>query len=149
MIVGIDHVHVLTTDMDKSLDFYTNLLGFKLERRVQFGPPERRRELAFAGLGNVFIEFLPPTDNGHPEFTGTTGRPLCLLVEGMEETVEALRARGVEIATEIRSAFSFGGRVAIIKDPCGLAIELKEWRAPDGPYQHAWVPERADVVRVA
>jgi glyoxylase I family protein len=149
LIVGVDHVHVLTTDLDKSLDFYVNLLGFKLERRVQFGPPERRRELAFAGFGNVFLEFLPPTDNGHPELTGTTGRPLCLAVEGMEETVETLRAKGVEIATEIRPAFSFWGKVAVIKDPSGLAIELKEWRAPDGPYLHNWSPEREDVVRMS
>ena len=147
MILSIDHVHVLATDMDKSLDFYCNLLGFRLDRRVQFGPPERRRELAFAGLGNVFIEFLPPTDNGHPDLTGTGARPLCLLVDDMEATIADLRAKGVEITTEIRPAFASHAWIAGIKDPSGLGIELRQFRAPDGPYQ-PWVPERADVVRV-
>ncbi len=41
MITGIDHVHVLTTDLDRSLDFWINALGFRLDRRVEFGPPER------------------------------------------------------------------------------------------------------------
>ena len=41
------------TDLDKSLDFWTSVLGFRLERRVEFGPPERRRQLAYAGLGDV------------------------------------------------------------------------------------------------
>ena len=148
MIIRVDHVHVLTTDLNRSLDFWINMLGFRLERRVMFGPPERRRELAYAGLGNVLVEFLPPTDNGHPELTGTTGRPLCLTVEGMEETIEELRKKGVEIATEIRPGFSFWGKVANIKDPCGIAIELREWRAPDAPYYPDWRPERADVVKI-
>jgi catechol 2,3-dioxygenase-like lactoylglutathione lyase family enzyme len=148
MITGIDHVHVLTTDLDKSLDFWISVLGFRMERRVEFGPPEQRRQLAYAGLGNVLVEFLPPTDNGHPELTGTTGRPLCLAVQGMEETVEALRARGVEVATEVRPGFSFWGKVAAIKDPCGIAIELREWRSPDAPYFPDWQPERSDVVKL-
>jgi catechol 2,3-dioxygenase-like lactoylglutathione lyase family enzyme len=33
MITGIDHVHVLTTDVDASLEFWINVLGFRLERR--------------------------------------------------------------------------------------------------------------------
>ena len=148
MILRLDHVHVLTTDLDASLDFWTNMLGFRLERRVEFGPPERRRQLAYAGLGDVLVEFLPPTENGHPELIGTTGRPLCLLVDGMEETVAALRAKGVEVATEIRSGSSFWGKVASIKDPCGIAIELREWRAPDCPFYPDWQPERADVVKL-
>ena len=148
MIVKVDHIHVLTTDLDTSLDFWVNVLGFRLERRVEFGPSERRRQLAFAGLGDILIEFLPPTDNGHPELAGTAGRPLCLTVEGMEETIESLRARGVEVVSEIRPGFSFAGKVASIKDPCGIAIELREWTAPDRPYFPDWVPERPDVVRL-
>jgi catechol 2,3-dioxygenase-like lactoylglutathione lyase family enzyme len=149
MIVRVDHVHVLTTDLDKSLEFWVGTLGFRMERRVEFGPPERRRQIAYAGLGDVLIEFLPPTDNGHLEMTGTTGRPLCLLVEGMEELIESLRAKGVEVGTQIRPGFSFWGKVASIKDPCGIDIELREWRAPDAPFYPDWQPERPDVVKLA
>ena len=73
MIVKVDHVHVLTTDLDKSLDFWVGTLGFRMERRVEFGPPDRRRQIAYAGLGDVLVEFLPPTDNGHPRADGHDG----------------------------------------------------------------------------
>ena len=42
MITGIDHVHVTTFDMDRSIDFYTNVLGFHFLRRVEFGPEDNR-----------------------------------------------------------------------------------------------------------
>jgi catechol 2,3-dioxygenase-like lactoylglutathione lyase family enzyme len=149
VITGIDHVHVLTTDLDRSLDFWINTLGFRLDRRVEFGPPERRRQLAYAGIGNVLVEFLPPTDNGHPELAGTAGKPLCLGVDGLEATIATLRQRGVEIVEEVRPGFAFWGKVANIKDPCGITIELREWRLPDAPYYPGWQPERADVVKLA
>ena len=60
MITGIDHVHVTTFDMGKSIEFYTNVLGFHFLRRVEFGPEDARRELAYVGLGDILLELLPP-----------------------------------------------------------------------------------------
>ena len=31
---SIDHVHVPSTDMDASVDFYTRILGFYLSRQI-------------------------------------------------------------------------------------------------------------------
>ena len=49
MIKRVDHAHIVVQDMDKSIDFYTRVLGFRLVRRVQFGPDDGRRELAYVG----------------------------------------------------------------------------------------------------
>jgi catechol 2,3-dioxygenase-like lactoylglutathione lyase family enzyme len=144
MITRIDHVHVTATDMDRSIAFYTQKLGFQFLRRVSFGPPENRRELAYVGLGDILLELLPGSE---PE--GMAARPLALTVVDMEGTLAGLRAKGVEVTQENRAGFSFGGRAASIKDPSGLTIELREWQAPDGPQYPSWQPERADVVRTA
>jgi hypothetical protein len=36
---------------------------------------------------------------------------------------------------------SVWGRQAVIQDPGGPSIALREWRAPDGPYVTGWYPE--------
>jgi catechol 2,3-dioxygenase-like lactoylglutathione lyase family enzyme len=143
MILGIDHVHVAAADMDKTIDFYTNKLGFRFLRRLSFGPPDARRELAYVGLGDLLLELLPPGP------MAASNRPFALTVNEIEKTVEELRSKGVEVKEEVRDSFSFNGLTAVIKDPSGLDIELRQWAAPDGPHYADWQPARPDVVRTA
>lgn len=143
MILGIDHVHVAASDMDASINFYTEKLGFRLLRRISFGPPDSRRELAYVGFGDLLLELVPPGP------MAASARPFALTVNEIENTVEELRSRGVEIKEEVRDSFSFKGLTAVIKDPAGLDIELRQWEAPDGPHYRDWHPTRNDVVRTA
>ena len=147
MITGIDHIHVYTKDMDQSIAFYTNVLGFRFLRRASFGTPENRRELAYVGLGDILLELLPLAA-GITEVPSGGNRPLCLTVADMDRTLVELQEKGVEI-TRSWEGFSFSGRAASIKDPSGLDIELREWLTPDSPHYPDWQPTRADVVRTA
>ena len=61
-IAGIDHVHAVANDLDASIAFYTQVLGFRFLRRVAFGPDDARRELAYVGLGDMLLELVPPVD---------------------------------------------------------------------------------------
>ena len=146
MITGVDHVHVTAVDMDKSIDFYTNLLGFHFLRRVEHGPADARRELAYVGLGDMLLELLPPAAG--VELAGTAARPFALTVTDVKATVADLAAKGVEVSMAPRTGFSFSGLTAAIKDPSGLTIELREWQGGDGPQFPDWQPEREDVVRI-
>jgi hypothetical protein len=65
----------------------------------------------------------------------------------MAATLEHLVSKGVEVITQSRDGFSFKGLTAVVKDPSGLAIELREWQ-DDGHTNPDWQPERADVVRI-
>ncbi len=147
MITGIDHVHVTAVDMDKSIAFYTEVLGFHFLRRVEHGPADARRELAYVGLGDTLIEFLPPAPG--VDVIGTATRPLALTVTDLEGTLADLVAKGVEVTMPLRAGFSYYGLAAAIKDPSGLTIELREWNNGDGPQFPDWQPEREDVVRTA
>jgi hypothetical protein len=64
----------------------------------------------------------------------------------MPATIADLKAKGVAVDVEPRPGFSFGGLTAVIRDPSGLAIELREW-AGDDAHNPDWQPKRADVVR--
>ena len=146
MITGIDHVHVTTFDMDRSIDFYTNVLGFHFLRRVEFGPEDNRRELAYVGLGDILLELLPPPP-GVDVVVGTAQRPLALTVTDVDAVIADLEAKGVEVTTQPRPGFSFYGVTAVVTDPSGLAIELREWRGGDGPHFMDWQPEVEGAVR--
>ena len=119
MITGIDHVHVTTFDMSKSIEFYTNVLGFHFLRRVEFGPEDARRELAYVGLGDILLELLPPPA-GVDKVVGTAQRPLALTVTDVDAVIADLEAKGVEVTTQPRPGFSFFGVTAVVTDPSGL-----------------------------
>jgi glyoxylase I family protein len=143
MFTQVDHVHVTTTDLDKSIDFYTQVLGFYLSRRIEMNG----RQSAYVGLGDVMLELSPPP-RGSSEIPPGAVKPFALTVTDMDAALAHLRAHGVEIVEE-RDAWTFSGRHAAIKDPCGIVIELRQWFAPDGPHNRDWRPARADITRLA
>ena len=147
MDLKIDHVHAVAIDLDKSIEFYGKL-GFSLLRRVAFGPDDNRRELAYVGNAESVIELVLPRDPADPVGTGTGLRPFAMTVVDADAVTAELAAKGVEIIMQARPAFSFAGRTAVIRDPSGIEIELREWAANDGPTYPAWTPEREDVRNV-
>jgi catechol 2,3-dioxygenase-like lactoylglutathione lyase family enzyme len=147
MDLKIDHVHAVAVDMDASIEFYAKL-GFGLLRRVEFGPDDERKQLAYVGRGASVIELVQPRDTTDPLGGGTGVRPFAMVVEDADATVAELEALGIEIAMHPRPSFSFTGRTTIIKDPSGLEIELREWGGGDGPTYPAWTPAREDVVDI-
>ena len=86
---GIDYVQVTTFDMDKSIDFSTNVLGFHFLRRVEFGPEDSRRESAYLGLGDILLELLPRPP-GVDKVVGTAQRPLALTVTNVDAVIADL-----------------------------------------------------------
>ena len=147
MDLKIDHVHAVAIDLDKSIEFYAKR-GFKLLRRVAFGAEDARRELVYVGNAGTVIELVLPRDLADPIGGGTGLRPFAMTMEDADAVTDELEALGVAIIMKARPAFSFAGRTAVILDPSGIEIELREWAATDGPTYPAWTPERDDVVNV-
>lgn len=81
--------------------------------------------------------------------SGMWPRPLALRVTEVQQTLEELRQKGVEVVSEPSEGFSFDGVTAVIRDPHGLLIELREWRAGDSPANDAWRATRPGAVRTA
>ena len=57
-IVGLAHIGVRVSDMDASIRFYTEVLGFELTHRQMLGTTE----LAFLNIGTCLIELIHPAN---------------------------------------------------------------------------------------
>jgi catechol 2,3-dioxygenase-like lactoylglutathione lyase family enzyme len=147
MITSFSHVYLPVPDIDQAVRFYTGNLGFRLLRRWRAGDGP---EAAYAELGGVLLEIIVSTASPAVRPEGARGEQrFGLVVDDLDAVLTELRAKGVEVATEPFEPRSFWGRQAVIKDPFGYLIALREWRAPDGPHFDGWQPSRADVVRTA
>jgi catechol 2,3-dioxygenase-like lactoylglutathione lyase family enzyme len=112
MIKQIKFVSVPVRDQQKSLEFFTEKLGFKVVTDQTFGP-QRWIELSIGGAPTKLVLFTPP---GHEERIGGVV-PLSFECDNVEKTAEELTAKGVEFAQEPKA--ESWGTSAIIKDPDG------------------------------
>jgi len=113
------HTMIRVSDLDQSLDFFLNKLGFVLVRRTDY--EQGRFTLAFVA---------PPGDEEHPlELTWnwdpeelSSGRNCGHVAYGVEDIYaycQQLMDKGVVINRPPRD-----GRMAFIKTPDGISIEL-------------------------
>ena len=128
MFKKIDHIEILPGDLERSLKFYTEILGFKVTWR--FAPENApASEIVFIELGGTQIEMFsskdPPAYPSAGEQRRVGMRRIGLLVENMDKAIEYLKAQGVEISGGPRATRE-DLKIAEIKDPDGLAIELIE-----------------------
>ena len=151
MIQCVDHVEVVTPDMDRSIEFYTKVLGFKLARRVAYpaaGSAAAPREIAYLTLGDVMLEFLGGGTDAVQRDPNQIGVKLVALrVDDMEKTLQEFRGHGVEPSAGPNPGATFDGMRAEIKDPHGNSIELREWRNDDRADNPGWQPSRMGMVR--
>jgi glyoxylase I family protein len=126
MFKRIDHIEIIPVDLEKTLNFYLDVLGFKLKSRtkVNMGP---MREIIFITLGDTMIELImveaPAPASTDPFQAGY--RIMAIEVEDMDKAVEYLKSKKVEISREPVTIGS--SKRGEIKDPNGFTIELRQW----------------------
>lgn len=111
----------LVTDVDKSISFYTQALGFKLEQ--QFGPA-----MAIVSKGDFTLwlagqmsSAAQPMPNGQKPVPGGWNR-FVLQVDDLQALVTKLKSQEVRFRNEIVTGP--GGQQILCEDPSGNAIEL-------------------------
>ena len=124
----IDHVVLRVTDIDRMLDFYCNVLGCSIERRVDdLGLIQLRAGRSLVDLVPVESK-LGRQGGAAPGKEGRNLDHLCFRVEEFDEAtlVEHLTRHGVE-AGPITSRYGAEGRgpSMYIEDPEGNTVELK------------------------
>lgn len=125
MFERIDHVEIIPSNLEKTIRFYTDLLGFKVKERTKTkGPLE---ETVYLALDGSVIELLAPRETA-PRSTvkwQVGYRMVALEVRDMDKAVQYLKSKGVEISWRPKSVGK--STRAEIKDPDGIPIELREW----------------------
>lgn len=120
------HTMIRVKDLDRSLAFYTGLLGMQLLRKKDY--PDGKFTLAFVGYGseeqNAVIELTHNWGREEPYEIGNGFGHLALGVPDIYKTCEQLAASGAKV-TRPPGPMKFGGSViAFIEDPDGYKIEL-------------------------
>ena len=124
----LDHTMIRVKDLDRSLDFYTRILGMKIHRKTEY--PEGRFTNTFVGyIGEdegTNIELTYNWDQQENYNKGNGWGHLAIKVLDVYETSEYLKQQGVEFTKE-PSPMKNGTRIlAFIKDLDGYVIELNE-----------------------
>jgi len=128
------HTMVRVSDVDRSLDFYCNKLGFREVRRME-NPQGRYTLIYLAAPGNEDEDAqLELTYNWDPEPYGE-GRNfghLAYEVDDIYATCDRLMKHGVIINRPPRD-----GHMAFIRSPDNISIELLQ-RGKPLPKQEPW-----------
>lgn len=122
------HTMIRVFDLDKSIDFYTRLLGMNLMRRKDY--PSGEFTLAFVGYGteedNAVIELTHNWGQKEPYQLGTAFGHLAINVPDIYATCDQLAKEGVKIPRAPGPMKHGGSVIAFIEDPDGYKIELIE-----------------------
>jgi lactoylglutathione lyase len=127
-ITSIGHVAIKVTDLDRSLDYYTNILEFPEMMRLH--KDDGSTWLVYLRITDEqFLEVFPGAENDRaPGWNANGMNHLCLTVDNIDPVVAKLKSRGVTMLAEIKTAVD-GNRQAWIEDPDGNRIELMEMAA--------------------
>ena len=114
-------------DLQKSIDFYTKLLGMKLLRQKDY--PSGKFTLAFLGYGheskNTVLELTHNWETSKYDQGNAFGH-IAIEVEDIYGVCERLRASGAQITREPGPMKHGTTVLAFLKDPDGYSIELLE-----------------------
>ncbi len=123
------HVALTVKNIDESIEWYEQKLGFKLIHRYT----KHNMEIAHIESGGVRIELFNYGNKTEPlpeyrkdlkndlHVMGT--KHLCMEVENLEKIIGDLKAKNVHFETETDTA-GFGGKYIFFKDCNGILIEL-------------------------
>ncbi|AQG97744.1 lactoylglutathione lyase [Burkholderia sp. KK1] len=121
------HTMLRVGDLQRSIDFYTRILGMKVLRQSE--NPEYKYTLAFVGYG-------PETENSVLELTynwgtdkydlGTAYGHIALEVDDAADACERIRQAGGKVTREAGPVKGGTTVIAFVEDPDGYKVELIE-----------------------
>ena len=121
------HTMIRVGDLDRSIAFYTEILGMRLLRRQDY--PEGRFTLAFVGYGdeaaNTVLELTHNWDTASYELGNAYGH-IALAVPDAAAACAEIKARGGKVVREAGPMKHGSTVIAFVEDPDGYKIELIE-----------------------
>jgi glyoxylase I family protein len=130
MFKRIDHIEIVTDQLDRTVKFYTDVLGFTVRARdrIERSGPGVPIDLVYLDLGGTVIELISYEGgviDPAPQTEHLGYRMIALEVDDMQKTVDYLSTKGIDIVwgPRVRETYSR----AEICDPNGYRIELRHW----------------------
>jgi len=121
------HTMLRVGDLDRSIDFYTNVLGMRLLRRKDY--PGGRFTLAFVGYQDesegAVLELTHNWDTPTYDL-GTGYGHIALQVENAAQACDRVREKGGKVTREAGPMKHGTTVIAFVEDPDGYKIEFIE-----------------------
>lgn len=124
------HTMLRVGDLDRSIDFYTSVLGMKVLRRKDY--PDGRFTLAFVGYGDeseeAVLELTHNWDTKAYEI-GTGYGHVALEVDDAYKACTEVKQRGGRVTREAGPMKHGTTVIAFVEDPDGYKIEFIQKKA--------------------
>ena len=118
LFMGLRHVALNVRDVRRSLDFYSTVLGMKLEWM-----PDEQNAYLTSGQDNLALHQLPlGSEPGSVQLLHHIGF-VVKHPEQVDEWADRLRSQGIPLAAEPKTHRD-GARSFYFRDPDGLLIQL-------------------------
>jgi methylmalonyl-CoA/ethylmalonyl-CoA epimerase len=130
-IKRINHIAIVVPKINEALTFWQDALGLDLSHVEDV--PAQETKVAFLPTGGSEVELVEPTNDtsGMARYMAKRGpgiHHICFEVEGIEEILAQLKAKGVQLINEEPTVGAGGKKVAFIhpRSTGGVLIELYE-----------------------
>jgi lactoylglutathione lyase len=124
------HASIRTSNMDRSINFYTRTLGLTLISRREI--PQNDAEIAFLrdpqakGCTLELTFYRKQKEFSQPDYEDRLFDHLAFEVKDMAKTIAAMRNEKITITDEPFKLSPTGSLIAFVEDPDGTLIELIE-----------------------
>ncbi len=116
----LNHVQIAVPNLEQSLAFYKNVLGFEVAFRLPT-PADGRPATAFVQISrDTFLEVAQAGANAAPGITH-----VGLQTDDLGATIAQIRRAGVAL-DDPRPTNGIGSRLATVYDPHGIRLEINE-----------------------
>lgn len=130
-ILHIDHIGVAVNSNAEGKTFWSDILGLPYEGEETVA--EQKVTTAFMPVGESEVELLESTEPGGPigkfiEKKGQGVHHIAFRVENIDQALEELKAKGVQLIDETARKGAGGARIAFLhpKATGGVLVELCE-----------------------
>ncbi len=124
------HTSIRTSNIDRSIEFYTKLLGLTLMNRQKI--PQNNAEIAFlrdpqAKGATLELTFYNNQKKfSQPEYEDRLFDHLAFEIKDINQTIKTMKRKKVTITDEPFKLSPTGATIAFVEDPDGTLIELIE-----------------------
>jgi lactoylglutathione lyase len=120
------HTCYRINDLERSVDFYVNGLGFTEQRRVPIRDEAINVFLTPPGSPDMPLELTFNFGRDEPYDLGTGYGHIALYVDDLDGTLARLAGKGIVPEREPYRVREGGSRLCFVRDPDGYRIELIE-----------------------
>jgi lactoylglutathione lyase len=122
MIKKIEHIGIRVKDLERSVSFYSNVLGFMVRGRME--NKTTGLKIAFVRVGDSEIELLQYPDQGEEPLPAGVIAHIAFRVDAIEDVLARLMEAGVELRDQQPREVFGDTKIAFFYGPDGEVLEL-------------------------